>query len=1126
MVSPSTPDCGPELRDLAELRIDLRTARLVYPATAGYLRMAEDLRLALAAVGAAPADLRLETEWDHRVPPPALVVLGNLMDSTLVRRLYLEAYDFTDLSFPGPGGFTLRTIRDPMGNGVDVVLVGGSDRDGVQMAAAELVNAARRTDGILGYLNRVQLGCWAKPAELDMARLLADTEAVWARVGASGSWEYMERIALAGVGYLRTADERYLGLFRRELHHFIAHDVYQSHPEAKPMLHGRMHQLLLVWDLVRDHALFEPAERREVDAMFLHVGRSEEGVAYIRKRCREKFVRFNHATRAGLDAFFVGRYFQRRHGHPEAAEWLRDARELFETQFTSAKPMEDSWGHQWLASMHNTLIYALAAGRDDYVQSDAFRRAADRALLAHGTVGPRVYLAACAMATRDARYLSFESDGEAMVRAAARHQLGTSVDPKKPAYFEEVLRTFMWTSRIERRADLLGLKVAPLDELWMKSIDSPEFSPPGIFASSVEPGEGFDKLAMREGWAPEDFYLLLDGISGGVHAYQDANCLVWLRDGGAQWFMPRSGYQHAMDARAHTGVNALLDGRGGPQLNRYARLLYREENDEFMAVGTALAGAGETIWERHLLRRRGAWTLVLDRVVARREGELLVERFWYPAGEREVRPNGFAAAQPVDGRNVTLHVAVATQEPALTAEGCVERSRSRVSAGGEVNLAALLSTTGDAGIGPGILQATDAGVVITQGSAIPVAVVLLVEAGVGCGLRLTARAGRTLTLGRPGRPLVPASGQSLPLNLLRVADVTDLTFTNLVDDPITAVAGTEALQVAGTRGGKVMAWTAGQQECWRADLGEPVSALEISQGEVVAGGEHGRLRLFDENGRERWTVDIPWVTIPWAYWSEERSRIREIAAADINGDGREEILVSNADRRVYAFDRAGRELWKRPIEWGVYTAMWPGRHHGQFSLLGGTARPSIFGFVKLLDAQGAVTGHFQRVDTVSWCMPSAIRDLQQLDLGADGLITLEAVDANLGQVIAFGPDGAIHWDCDIGAAAGALACAVADRRVYVSSDAGFVVALAATDGRRLWDAWLGEPVDLLWVTIDGRILAVSRRGVIWILASTGEVLGRCDLHEAITALPRPGNHRGPGRCFLLGTASGRVCTLV
>ena len=92
-------------------------------------------------------------------------------------------------------------------------------------------------------------------------------------------------------------------------------------------------------------------------------------------------------------------------------------------------------------------------------------------------------------------------------------------------------------------------------------------------------------------------------------------------------------------------------------------------------------------------------------------------------------------------------------------------------------------------------------------------------------------------------------------------------------------------------------------ELWRAKVEGMILSLEISGEEIVVGEDSGAITLFDREGHLLWSRKIPWVTIPWAYWSEGRSRIREIAVADINGNGVDEILVSNADRRVYAFDR-------------------------------------------------------------------------------------------------------------------------------------------------------------------------------------------------------------------------------
>ncbi len=1111
-----------ELLVLPELRFDLERddVHILHPATSAYAGIANDLASELESLIGTRSHVSEESE---KIPDSGvLIVLGNMMESTVVRRLYLEAYDFTDLAFPGEGGFTLRTIRDPLKTGAHVILCGGSDSAGVQAAANELWVETKKHGPILSYLNKVRLGKWTTADEMHTVRYLADRDEVWARVGESGSWEYMGRIALAGVGYLRTGNERYLELFRRELHHFKTHDVYQTNPEAKQMLHGRMHILLLVWDLVRDHPLFDAEERREIDEMFLFVARSPEGVAYIREHSKKTSVRFNHATRAALDSFFVGRYFERRHQHPEAQDWMDTAHALFEVQFTSCKPMEDSWGHQWSAAMQNVLVYAMATGRNDYLESEAFQRTADRALIAHGTVGPRVYLAACAIATKDVRYLSFEHDGDEMATAGARLKLGTSVDPKKPHYFEEVLRSFVWTTKIQQRSDLLGLSVAPLDELWMQSIQDPEFSPPDVYGTTVTPDEGFDKMAMREGWSEDAFYLMIDGITSGVHAYQDANCVVWMRDGGAQWFKPHPGFMHAMGVRAHNGVNVALNGSCADRINRYARLLYHDNQDEFQAVGTALSCVGEVIWERHILRRHEQWTLILDRVVARADGELLTERFWYPAGESRVETDGFSCRQQLDGGEVTLRIATTTLGRARVDDCSVERQRANVVAGDETTLAGLLWTTSESTSREWILAESAQGYIIADSEGETTTVQLMKDDQAGSGVSVTHDS-REIILGKEGQRIGQSEPVLLPLIPVVPTGSGNLCEHALLESRMTAVAANRSRHVVGASDGSVIVFDDAMHELWRSQLPSEILSLEISNDEIVVGEERGAVSLYDRSGEKLWTVEIPWVPIPWAYWSESRSRIREIAVADIDGDGVEEILAGNTDRRVYAFGRDGRELWKCPIEWGIYTSMWPGTYNGEFALFGGTARPSIFGFVKLIAADGTVRRHFERPDLVNWSMPSAIRDLQQVDLDGDGqLETLEAADTNLKQVVAYSSGGEVIWDCDLAASAGAVAFDPKLGNVYASSDAGMVVAIEGKTGRRLWSAWIGERTELLWVLADGRIMAVARRGVSWIISSDGEVQNVREFDEEITGIPRPGNHRSPDRQLILGTASGLV----
>jgi len=1103
-----------------ELRCDLAHpgTGVSHPAAAGYAEVARVLADALASVVGATPTVIVES-GDH-VPSGAgpLIVLGNLMHSARVRRLYFEAYDFTDYAFPGPGGWVVRTLGEPWGAGRPIVLVGGSDLEGVRAAAAALVMKVRESGPVFGYLNLVRLGEWTEAGQLEVTRYLGSDDAVWERVGQSGSWDYIDHIAKCGTGYLRTGDERYLAAFQRELHRFIAQDVLHSHPEAPAMLHGRMYVLLMVWDLVSDHPRFPAEERRQVDAMFLHVAESAEGAAQIAAVANTWAVRYNHHTRSGLDAFFVGRFFQRRYGLPEAQAWLDLAARLFAPQLVSAKPACDSWGHQWAASLCNTLIYALAAGRMDYAASAVLRAAADRALLAYGWGAPRHYLAACAVATGDTGYLSLEASLPELARDAAQLRLQPARKGALVNFADEVLRTFTTDDPIHRRDDLLGQAVAPLDALWHQTIETPVYNPDGIFAVDVAPAEGFDKIALRDGWGAEDFYLLLDGISGGHHAYQDANGLVWLCERGVDWFLPRTGYQHALGSRWQNGVNVALDGRGPGRIPRYARLLYRGTDGEFSAVGTRLDGGGDTIWERHLLRRGGAWTLVLDRVVTRSAGELLAERCWFPRGECAVRADGFSSRQA----EAWLHLATAE---AVRAEGesrMVERRRTNATAGDAVVMAGLLWTSDRAQADAWTLQATAAGWNVTSPGGDAVEVELRQRAGVVCGQQVSLGS-RRLCLGAAGEVSPPSQVSALPLAPVVPAGVLPWQEARIAGQAVTAVAGRAGEYAVGTAEGTVVAFDAAGGEVWRASVQGPVLSLEWTEGSVIVGEERGALTWFDVRGRRQWAVEIPWVTLPWAYWSEERSRIREIAVADLDGDGANEILVSNADRRVYAFDCSGRPLWKRPIEWGVFTAMWPGIWDGRFALVGGTSRPSIHGYAIQLGRDGAVVGHCQRSDLVCWSMPAAMRDLLVADIdgdGADEIVT--AVDTNCRQLVAYRPNGTLLWDLDVGAAAAALAYDPVERRVLCAADAGHVVAVSGMTGRREWCSWLGEPVQLLWVLSDRRILALTAAGGGWVLSPAGDVAGRFDLGTRVTAMPRPGDHRSGARRLVLGTADGRV----
>ncbi|MBT3605659.1 MAG: hypothetical protein HN521_21560 [Candidatus Latescibacteria bacterium] len=83
----------------------------------------------------------------------------------------------------------------------------------------------------------------------------------------------------------------------------------------------------------------------------------------------------------------------------------------------------------------------------------------------------------------------------------------------------------------------------------------------------------FDKICFLSGWDAEDDYLLLDGISGGSHLYQDGHCIVQFDSGGKSWFGgPRYRMWRTGSVREYCGVSVICDGRGPGCESRFARL--------------------------------------------------------------------------------------------------------------------------------------------------------------------------------------------------------------------------------------------------------------------------------------------------------------------------------------------------------------------------------------------------------------------------------------------------------------------------------------------------------------------------------------------------------------------------
>ena len=1028
-----------------------------------------------------------------------VLVMGNLTESVLGRKLYLTGYDFTDYAWPGKGGHVVRTIRDPFGTGAHVLMIGGSYPADIVAATRAATAMVRRSGPRIGYANTVELGENADRIREWTAKYKSADPSLWDHIGPLGSWTYLEQIGKAAMGYLRTGDEDYLEHFRRELLYYFGHNVSEwrkYHEGRMPSSHSVVDAVLVPWDLLADHPFFSPEERRSIDEKFLLLGCSSEGPRQFRSARWTLYS--NHPLGRALDAYWLGRYFHRRYGVEEATRWTIMADNVFASLLVSSKPYEDNEYHQFGASLLAGLMYACAAGKDDYFKSRALREAAERCIMVYPVGAHATYLAAVAVVTNDPTYLAH------MAAGGSKPFITDCARMRNASVLGENLRSFCGFTKPQVRKNLLGVHVAPLEPMWYDIVKQSRGGG-GHFRVTTPVEKCFDKATIRDGFEPDDFFLMVDGLCGGGHSFQDANCITRYSDHGYRWFRQQwsNSGPTASTLRQQNGVFCALDGQGPGAIHRVARLLYATQVDQqHAALGTALEGIGEIDWRRHVLRKRNAWTLVVDRAVSRKEGEAFVERNWhFRSMDNVALPDG------VDSRHEKncLHLQ-SVGVPPDNMDGAKDRKevlRAQVEAGDLVEMAALLHVNQSPGKRTFLLARNAAGWRIAKGAS-AVSVTLTKD-----GLRPVVAPAAVVA--KPPKPLPrrpSAAEAALPWRKVKVADCA-----------VTAVATGSDCLAAGAKDGRVAVIGLDGKPRWQAQATSWVLSLHFLGDHLLVGEDNGTVSRFDAAGKRLWSVTIPYEKASYSHWSDKRSRIHEITSADIDGDGESEILLSNGDRRIYAFTVNGKRIWKQVIKYGIYNAMTPTTYLGKFALFGGARGPTLQGPLIVFGADGQEIGRLNAPRLES----QRIRDLRLWDVDGDG--TREIVvarDINNMQLMVCREARDILWQAEVGGAPYGLAVREHDgeRQVLCASICGYLHAFDAATGARRWWCYLGDDARFLWPRADGSVLALCPSGRVFVVGLKGARLAMQTLGSPATALLRPGEHRVAPTAIAVGAEDG------
>lgn len=1090
----------------------------------------------------------------------SLLVLGSLEANRLLPLLYARFYTAVDALYPGVGGHALHTVHDPWGNGRNVVVIGGSDADGVGAAAkALLTELSKRPAGPDLSLPRL-LQLKPAPALLrempELNRNPDEKAIVQAVAGAREAFARGQHTGVtrdlfqAGLNYARSGHEGYAEQFKRLARLMI--ELYR----AKQASYGgpwgmdadfNSMQVIAAWDLVEESPVFTERERLEITRIIAEYAGYLGTFGNFQDTTRHH-IRNNHNTFPALGMLFAAEYFGKYYRVDEAARWLAAADACFQSQALSFKAQEDANGYQWLPSGH-LMRYALARPDHTYFANGNARRTLDLAVVTmdnlgfqspFGDVGAwRGWATEVGLWEIGAWYFD-----EPAYRWAVEKE--RAVQPKALPTLAQYATAIPAAKPPEA---FTGLRVFPIDRKFYD-----HWAPRATNAQEqvwVAPPElAYEKVSFRGGFDPQQPYLLLDGIGCGDHRHYDGNAIIRYSDRGREWFADGD-YLKALP-KFHTSVLVFRDGKS-TTLPPFCALEARADLPGAGFVSSTVRGYGDADWTRTLVWLKGACFVAIDSLKTRAAGEYSFRTVWHtlgePAltgqrltleqkGERFVLENldgarlkltndeelgknwiGYSNAAPVVrilqqvvGREMQagesyhfLNVFGAVNQEPVKAELASDTSL-RVTVNGQATLVGVTDGSRTT-VAPGL--ATDAAIywLRPRGFALAKATTLVADGGTlfrsdaPVNIEFDAASGRAV-IQSPARVTIELPDQSthiVPPGRQEVVVTGNPKAASLALLPPRAAKSTPR--------SKVVAAVARVPELpVRWSLAGTFTCFGTAdldgnrRSETVAGGSDGRVRCLGPDGRERWEFAA-------------KSPVKAVWAGDPG------IAVGCADGTVHLLDAQGRKLWshefpyykRKPVVTVVFGADLDG--DGQQEIIVGTEAWRFHA----LDRDGKERWRYESVHA-STCGTA-------VDLDGDGREEVLA-GTEYYRWHAIAPNGQQRWaysgqtgpraNC---VAAGDLTGAGKRAVVFGGADGNLHVLDAA--GKLLWQFNTGDEVTAVAV-VGGRVFATSMNFNLYALDATGKPLWRRECGEALRSLALLNTRRAARLKIAVGGEDGRV----
>jgi len=632
------------------------------------VRRLTGVELPLYRGDAAPADI-LKTR--------DVIALGNMATNAFIGTLYRQYYVILDLTYPGAGGYVVRSLHNPYGTGHNVIFLGGSDDAGVA-DAAEAFSSELNGKGRLavGWLMKIRLGKGLNPPDISSAnpnwRVFSWRDS-W-RPTTSGAYKPStffgwNPISIAGMLYYMTGKPEYLRTFKEAALPSpgripAVNRADGSFPDpGNPLArvdHYRAHLVEVVYDLIEESPLLSDEERLRITNKLLEHQRDYDPDNTYSVPNGDR-----HALWHMLGIYTGSRYFARSYPNPIWERRLDNVRRGFES-FIGNPTWATADTLEWVAtSLEPVFEFFTLDGSERFVRSGTARTfMSGLEILTSGEKSDYGSNALPISLLHKAAYLLDDGRYVWMLRQLgfdfSVFRIGQSYWPPEGM-------------KIAPPLDLVGrIGVYPLAERDWKNA-----------ATAVPKDQAFQVLSYRSGLGETDDYLLFDGFYGqGRHAYQ-LNTLAILRMFAGRKIL--SGYGN--------DLSVTVDGEMAAYVPRVAALKEKLAAHGVAYIHGEVPDMGASTWNRHVVYRENRGAIVVDEIKAKQPGSFDVTLSWQTGSPIEEREPGSKRLVTANGTALTNAEAGLEKATDTLAQTTVGRT---LQAGEALSLATLFHQAGRA----------------------------------------------------------------------------------------------------------------------------------------------------------------------------------------------------------------------------------------------------------------------------------------------------------------------------------------------------------------------------------------------------------------------------------------------